>query len=213
MLVRIEHRIALALALLVAQPPAGRASAPRRGVSRALRKVTVMRCIAPCPTPVRGAPIALVALATAGCVGYGPQGLSRGAPEQAVVQRMGPPTGVYPRPEGGRRLEFARGPMGRHTFMVDLDPGGRVLQWEQVLTEARFNALQAGLSRQEVLYRLGRPSHEMHIPRRHERVWSYRYESPFCQWFQVSLDTRTDRVTQTGYNVDPLCDANDREDR
>lgn len=207
-----------------------------------------MRCIAPCPTLVRGAPrapvpppgrppgseppclagscggeaslrgrlrgvAALVALAAAGCAGYGPQGLSPGAPEQAVVQRMGPPTGVHPRPEGGKRLEFARGPMGRHTFMVDLDPGGRVLQWEQVLTEARFNALQAGLSRQEVLYRLGRPSHEMHIPRRHERVWSYRYESPFCQWFQVSLDTRTDRVTQTGYNVDPLCDANDREDR
>ncbi|HWP18285.1 MAG TPA: outer membrane protein assembly factor BamE [Burkholderiaceae bacterium] len=103
--------------------------------------------------------------------------------------------------------------MGKHTYMVDLDREGRAQRWTQVLTDASFHELRPGMSRQEVLYRLGRPSHEMHIPRRQERIWSYRYESPFCQWFQVNLDTRTGRVTETGYNVDPLCDADDRNDR
>lgn len=171
--------------------------------------------------PGRGAPAAscpgrallLAAAVLAGCAGYAPGSLAPGDSEQAVRERMGAPTHTHDRPEGGRRLEYARGPMGRHTYMVDVDAAGRVLQWEQVLTEARFHAVRAGMSRQEVLYRLGRPAHEMRIPRRHERVWSYRYETPFCQWFQVSLDTRTDRVTETGYNVDPLCDADDRDDR
>ncbi|AKJ28259.1 lipoprotein [Caldimonas brevitalea] len=144
----------------------------------------------------------------AGCAtSYGPGDLKPGTPAAEVIARMGPPTGEYRQPDGPRRLEFARGPFGRHTYMVDLDAQDRVSRWQQVLDERTFNALPVGISRQEVLYRLGRPSHEMVIPRRNERIWSYRYEAVFCQWFQVSLDRTSDKVTETGYNVDPMCDA------
>jgi hypothetical protein len=125
---------------------------------------------------------------------------------------MGEPTNEYPQPDGSRRLEFARGPYGKHTYMIDVDPQGRVVRWEQVLTEKNFEAVPVGISQSELLYRLGRPSHVMHIPRRGERVWSYRYDAVFCQWFQVSLD-QAGRVSSTGYGIDPLCDVNDRDDR
>ena len=144
-----------------------------------------------------------------GCAGYSPGQLAAGTPVSDVVARMGEPTGQYTLADGARRLEFARGPSGRHTYMIDVDAEGRVTRWQQVLTEQMFNSTPKGITRQEVLQRLGRPSHEMIIPRRNERVWSYRYESPFCQWFQVSLDRTTDKVTETGYNVDPACDYND----
>ena len=143
------------------------------------------------------------------CAGYSPGDLKPGTPATEVVARMGAPTGEYPRPDGSRRLEFARGPYGKHTYMVDVDAQGRVTGWQQVLTEPVFNAIPRGVSRDDVLQRIGRPSDRMVIPRRNELVWSYRYESPFCQWFQVSLDRTTNQVTETGYNVDPICDAND----
>jgi hypothetical protein len=151
--------------------------------------------------------LGLAAAGLAGCAGYGPGPLVSGVSEVEVVNRMGPPTGNHVGPDGLRRLEFARGPYGRHTYMVDLDGQGRVRSWEQVLTEERFNVVPVGASRADVLYRLGRPSEVISIPRRNELVWSYRYESPFCQWFQVSLDRTSSRVTSTGYGVDPLCDG------
>jgi hypothetical protein len=156
---------------------------------------------------LKPAALGLGVLVLAGCAGYGPGPLAPGATEAEVVARMGMPTGDHAGPDGQRRLEFARGPYGRHTYMVDLDSQGRVRTWEQVLTDERFNAVPVGGSRAEVLYRLGRPSEVIPIPRRNELVWSYRYESPFCQWFQVSLDRTSSRVTSTGYGVDPLCDG------
>lgn len=172
------------------------------------------------PVPAAGARRAAAGLGLAlvgvlvGCAsGYGPGPLGPGAGEAEVRARMGVPTGEHLGPDGLRRLEYARGPYGRHTYMVDLDAQGRVRRWTQVLAEPHFNALPTGITRAELLYRLGRPSEERRIPRRNEIVWSYRYESPFCQWFQVSLDVSTQRVTETGYGVDPLCDVADEDVR
>ncbi|WKB52540.1 hypothetical protein [Eleftheria terrae] len=156
-------------------------------------------------------PVAVAALCLAGCAtGYSPGDLQPGTPAAEVVARMGPPTGEHTGPQGTRRLEFARGPFGKHTYMVDLDTQGKVSGWQQVLEEKNFNALPLGIDRQEVLYRLGRPSHVMSIPRRNELIWSYRYDAVFCQWFQVSLDRSSNKVTATGYNIDPICDGDDR---
>ena len=94
----------------------------------------------------------------ASCAGYSPGSLPQGASRDETVKVMGPPTGQYALPSGGTRLEFARGPFGKHTYMLDFDAGGRLLHWQQVLTEANFNALQMGMGRDEVLMKLGRPS-------------------------------------------------------
>jgi len=36
-------------------------------------------------------------------------------------------------------------------------------------------------------------------------VWAYRYETPFCRWFQVGIDPQG-KVVDTAYGPDPLCD-------
>src|SRR5690349_3335604 len=100
--------------------------------------------------------LCLATLALAGCAGYGTGRLRAGEPAAEVVADMGPPTGRYPRPEGGERLEFARGPFGKHTFMVDLGPDGKVQRWDQVLREDVFYEIRPGMRSDELRYRLGR---------------------------------------------------------
>jgi len=158
--------------------------------------------------------ISILALAAlpAACTTYGPQGYPPGTRAETVMQGMGPPTGEYPLPGGGRRLEYARGPFARHTYMLDFDAGGQLLRFEQVLTEARFNAIKAGMSAQQVREQIGRPSTTWPIPRQHQLVWSYRYESPFCQWFMVGMGPG-DQVVDTAYGPDPVCDDDNFFDR
>jgi hypothetical protein len=147
---------------------------------------------------------AALALLLGGCAGYSPSGVHRGQSADEVAQAMGKPTARYQRADGGERIEYARGPMGKHTYMIDLDNAGRVTGWTQVLTEANFNALALGTGRDEVLRTLGTPSERQPIPRQHIDVWSYRYDTVFCQWFQVSVGD-DGRVVETGYGPDPMC--------
>ena len=147
--------------------------------------------------------------ALAGCASYGTGGVRTGDSADAVAKAMGAPTGRYALPQGGTRLEYARGPYGKHTFMVDLDAQGRVSGWHQVLTEPNFNDVRSGWSQDDLLMRLGRPSERRSGGRQGGEVWSYRYDAVFCQWFQVSV--KDGRVGDTAYAPDPLCDI-DRPD-
>lgn len=146
------------------------------------------------------------------CTSYGPGSLAPGTGLEAATHAMGTPTGEVVLPGGGRRLEFARGPYGKHTYMLDFDAQGRLLRWEQVLTEARFNAIRSGMDSSEVLAQIGRAS-EQYVVGWHEKqtVWAYRYETPFCQWFQVGINAEG-KVVDTSYGPDPMCDADDLHD-
>jgi len=154
--------------------------------------------------------VAALALASA-CTGYAPGRLEPGHGTDEVTRQLGAPTGRHARPQGGTRLEFARGPFGRHTYMVDVDANGRVIGWRQVLTEADFAAIAAGMTRDELLFRLGRPSHTRGGGWQPGEVWSYRYDAIFCQWFQVSVVA--DRVRDASYGPDPLCEVGKDETR
>src|SRR5688500_20335177 len=87
----------------------------------------------------------------AACAGYSPGAVGVGSSEAEVVQTMGQPTGRYTMPGGTQRLEFARGPFGRHTYMVDLDAQGSVANDEQVLDARHFARVEPGRSRAEVM--------------------------------------------------------------
>jgi outer membrane protein assembly factor BamE (lipoprotein component of BamABCDE complex) len=155
----------------------------------------------------RSASSAVLALALSACAGYGTGSLRGGETADQVIANMGRPTARYARP-GGERLEFARGPMGTHTFMVDLDAAGKVTTWRQVLTMADFAQIKPGLSRDDVLMRIGTPGEVSHIYFHHHRVlWSYRYETPLCEWFQIEIDD-SGKVIEAAYPIDPRC-AND----
>lgn len=151
--------------------------------------------------------LGLVTGLLAACSGYAPGSITAGASQQQVRQRMGEPTGRYPLPGGGTRLEYARGPMGLHTYMVDVDPNGLVTGWQQVLTERSFDAITPGLPVAELLQRLGRPAQKRGGGWQPGQVWSYRFDSPFCLWWQVSVDQG--RVVDAAYGPDPRCERND----
>jgi hypothetical protein len=153
---------------------------------------------------------AVLAGLVSACTSYGTGSLRGGETAGEVLKDMGPPTGRYPLPGGGSRLEFARGPFGKHTFMVDLDADGHVRHWDQVLREDLFNQVVPGMTSEELRFRFGRPSHVNGIWRG-ATVWSWRYESPFCQWFQVTVEP-DGHVRDAGYGPDPLCEVNDRDD-
>jgi hypothetical protein len=155
--------------------------------------------------PTRAFSVCSALLLTAGCAGYSPGDLQAGTPEAAVRARMGTPTGTAALPVGGKRLEYARGPYGKHTYRIELDGAGRVSGWEQILTEANFDALPIGATTADVRERLGRPSQVRTGWRGVGEVWSYRYEwLNVCRWFQVWLVEA--RVREAGYAPDPHCD-------
>lgn len=153
----------------------------------------------------------LAAVLVAACASYGTGSVRVGQTEAELVADMGPATGRYPLPQGGQRLEFARGPYGKHTFMVELGADGLVRRWEQVLSEAQFNQIVPGMTTDELRFRIGRPGEVSGIWRG-ASVWSWRYETPFCQWFRVTVEPDGHHVRDAGYGPDPLCEVHDPRD-
>ena len=129
------------------------------------------------------------------------------APVGEVLKAWGPPTASYALQPAGQRLEYASGPFGRVTWMVDVDTAGRVTQARQVLNEAEFFKLQSAqlVTRDELLRWIGTPG-ERRGARGGGETWSWRYATNDCLWFQVSLDAQG-VVQGSGFFVDPVCDA------
>ncbi len=154
----------------------------------------------------------LAALLLAACGTYGPGKLQPGQSEADARAELGEPTTRSPLPNGGARLDYARGPMGRHTWRVELDGTGKVASISQLLTEQNFESLRAGDTRDAVVDRLG-PATNVHVGWRGVgTVWLYRYETPppYCRLFSVWLVE--ERVREASYVHDPRCDDRDRDD-
>ncbi len=153
--------------------------------------------------------VAVVALALAGCSTFGPPDIRPGQTEAEARVRLGPNTARYPMPGGVTRLEYATGPFGRTTWMVDIDADGRVIAASQVLNEKNFAEFQArapGMSQDELLRTLGRPGERRHGGWQGGEVWSWRYPTNDCLWFQSSIGP-DGRVRDGAYGIDPRCDA------
>jgi hypothetical protein len=158
---------------------------------------------------------AAIALATgwlvSGCTGYSPYGVPAGATVAEVVAVMGAPKAAWPRdaaPGTTQQIEFWRGPFGKHTYMLDFDANGRLASQRQVLEEVNFYKVLPGQAADEVLQRIGHPSETQTIGRQRIVVWNYRYDTPFCQWFQVSIGSSPEtegKVTDVGFGPDPMC--------
>src|SRR5262245_46578467 len=125
-----------------------------------------------------------------------------GRSEAELITVKGPPTGRYALPDGHQRLEFARGPQGRQTFMADVDSRGRVVEFEQVLDVRRFAQVTPGATRDGVLRTIGQPSDR--TPLLDGEVWAWRYANRHCVWYQIELD-HNGVVKATGYKPEPGC--------
>ena len=158
-------------------------------------------------------PARVLALATlglaAGCAGlaFGPPALEPGTTLDQAIAKLGPPTGRHRIADGATRLEYWGGNYAKATWMIDFDAAGRLVAANQVLTEANFYALPAGITREELRVRMGPPMSTFAIPRQHIQVWNYRYQTNDCLWFQVSIRDADGRVGETTRGIDPSCDA------
>jgi hypothetical protein len=163
------------------------------------------------PMPrLQALPMFLAVALAVGCATPPPQ---PGTERAEVLRTWGPPTATYALAAGAQRLEYATGPYGRTTWMIELDAGGRVTRARQVLNEAEFLAVQSApeLRREDLLRWLGTPGERKSGGRAGGQVWSWRYPTNDCLWFQSSV-ADDGRVTGSAYNIDPTCDKpGDRE--
>ena len=131
-----------------------------------------------------------------------------------VLRSWGTPTARYELPQGAQRLEYATGPYGRSTWMVDLDATGRVSSARQVMTEPFLTGFQGrlpGMPRRELLLNLGTPGDRRGGGRQGGEIWSWLYETNECLWFRVSVGDDL-LVRDGGFYPDPACDRPDATD-
>ncbi|MEO7150552.1 MAG: hypothetical protein ABIX46_02400 [Burkholderiaceae bacterium] len=158
---------------------------------------------------LRALALGLVTGSLAACTGlaFGPPALAPGTPIAEAIRTLGPPTAQHRIADGATRLEYWGGNYARSTWMIDFDAAGRLVAANQVLTEANFYALPAGISSEELRVRMGPPMSTFAIPRQGIQVWNYRYQTNDCLWFQVSIRNADGRVAETTRGIDPACDA------
>ena len=111
------------------------------------------------------------------------KGVEVGASTEDDVRRQaGAPETVRETAQGGRRLEYPRGPEGATTWMVTIGAEGKVAKIEQVLTAENFARVRPGMDREAIRHLLGKPTRVHAFALKSEEVWSYRW------W-----ETRTER--------------------
>jgi hypothetical protein len=146
-------------------------------------------------------PLALLAA----CAGPQTMKVAAGQTEAEMLTAMGSPSGRYPLPDGAQRVEYAKGPLGRVTFMFDIDSSGRIKTAEQVLTRQQFGKIRPNMSKDEVQMILGRPG-ERQREYMNKETWSWRYETYECLWAQVTFSPAGRAMEGISYQADPRCD-------
>ena len=77
--------------------------------------------------------------------------------------------------------------------------------------EADFLALQPGMTRAQVLSRVGHPNWVFGVRQENLSIWNYRYDRSSCLLYQVSV--RPDgTVRDVGTSPDPACDGRSGRD-
>jgi hypothetical protein len=155
-------------------------------------------------TPVNrrsAGPVLALALLLSACAVPMPQ------TEAQALREWGAPTARYPLQAGAQRLEYATGPEGLSTHMVDVDKSGQVVAARQVLTRPNLTLLQAAfpMPSQDLLLQVGRPGHVRGGGRQGGQVWTWRYAGADCLVFSVSV-TDAGVATDGSFVPDPRCE-------
>jgi hypothetical protein len=116
------------------------------------------------------------ALCATGCATlFGPPPMP-GETVQEVVNKLGPPSDVYPDPDG-QVFSYPQGPMGQYTWMAKFGPDRRLQSYQQVLTGEKFATLKIDrATKADVLRTIGRPAERSRVALHNYEVWSYRYK-------------------------------------
>jgi hypothetical protein len=136
-------------------------------------------------------PALILALMLASCASYDGRGLRPGASTEAELRQvMGEPAMLFSNSDGSRQLVYPRGPQGTQTFMAQVSRDGIVQAIQPVLNDDTFNAIQPGLTKDEVLRMIGPPRDTMAFPRLGHEAWDYKYTDTwgYAAIFSVTFD-------------------------
>jgi outer membrane protein assembly factor BamE (lipoprotein component of BamABCDE complex) len=147
---------------------------------------------------LRYAACLLLALLASACAA---QSMRPGATEAEIRQAMGPPAMELRDPDGVRHLAYPSGPFGLQTHMVRIAPDGRLRAVEQVLDDARFDAIRPGMTSDELLRHIGPPGERMRFDNLRQTSWDYRFRDTwgYIAILSVMIDDRglvASRITQ-----------------
>ena len=143
------------------------------------------------------------------CAGYSGRGLQPGvATLPEVIAVMGSPALSWKDPDGSEQLAYPRGPAAAQTFMVFIDPSGRLLRIDRVLDMEHFARIEPGKSDKESVLRLiGPPVPQWtnYFKARDELVWEWQFCDSWNQLarFDVLFDATTG-VVRTSYQRQAL---------
>ncbi len=133
------------------------------------------------------------------CAGYAPRTEMIGQRREALIQQLGQPERETTA-DGKKKLQFPRGPGGSHTYFVYLNDEDRVVDWEQVLTEARFNQIVPGMTKDQVIDLIGISRITHGLARERGYVWHYRYWNTGCSSFVIEF-ALDDVVRSASYRI------------
>jgi hypothetical protein len=150
------------------------------------------------------APVLVGGLVLSGCMTYAPSERFIGMPREQVIAELGSPRPAPTSLDSARRLDFPRGPRGKHTYAIEFDDAGKVIGYRQLLTEKNFGFIIPGMDVQAVIDHIGVSTDTFVLGRGRGYVWNYRYENPICRWFQIEF-TAEDKVRSAGYGLPPEC--------
>ncbi|WP_230407605.1 hypothetical protein [Undibacterium rivi] len=123
----------------------------------------------------RLASISLLAVLSA-CASWSSVDIAALQTETDVLAKLGNPTHVY---QDGQThlLEYMRGRRAQATHMVRVAADGKVLSYEQVLTDQKFAEIKPGVSDKAAVLRiLGAPYENVYYSRVELEAWSYPYK-------------------------------------
>ena len=87
--------------------------------------------------------------------------------------QLGKPAMELKRPDGGKVQYFTTWPFGRHTYAVTLGADGVVRSMDQRLTQNNLDSIKEGMTKDQVLERLGPPREETREERQERIVLEY----------------------------------------
>jgi hypothetical protein len=157
--------------------------------------------------PIKTAAALALILSLSACASLTHKNLPAGTPLAEVTAKLGKPNAVYPSPDGGQVLEYRGQPMGQFQHMARIGADGRLLSYDQVLTDENFAAIKTAWNKDDVLRRFGKPAEVVQSRLEEGEIWSYRYKEKgvWNSQMNVAFNARG-AVLRTFTSPDPLLD-------
>lgn len=154
---------------------------------------------------------AALLLVLGACASIIPASVNIGDTESELIAKRGQPTHRY-QDGNDRLLEYALGPWGQKTYMARIDASGKVISFEQVLTDQKFATVKVGeANKDDVLRTIGAPTETSYLSLTALEVWSYPYKESgvWNSMMHVHFD-RAGIVRKMLNGPDPHFDPDDR---